>query len=221
MLPTRRDLVTVLLVLAGILGALALARWQGARDARSAVAIAALKDSVRVAHAQLLAERKTRDSLIAAARALDSARVAAERATDRATARARQAAAEARALLQAETIDPDTARATIATLADRIDSLIARHAAERQMSALQLGAYERTVTFVVQTTPTVDHLVAAQTRLIKAALARRPWWQRALGTVCTAGLTGTGGGGGAMVAGPAGAMVGAVAGLAVGHLACP
>lgn len=214
----------LLLAAAALLGLLGLARCQGTQAAARAsdrAAIAALQDTVTTARAQLHRERTTRDSLIRLARAATAPHVAAQAATDRAAARARAASAAARTAAADSALTLAAARAQLVVLADRIGSLEFARTAERRAAADRIERLTITITYVEQTTPTVDHLVAAQDRLIRAALRRRPWWQRALGDVCTAGLTGSGGGGGALVGGPAGAAIGAVVGYASGRLACP
>lgn len=191
-------------------------RWR----AEEAAAIGALQDTVATLRAQLAREAATRDSLIRVAAATAPQHARDTLATRRAQAALTEAIADARAIAERDSLDLDDARATIRRLADRADSLNRRITAERASSTIRIGAQERAIVHVQLTATTVDSLVAKQTALSRAALAKRPWYRRAIGEGCAAGVTGSGAAVGAVVGGPLGAGIGGAGGYVVGRLSC-
>lgn len=216
----RARWVVVALGILGFLLLLSAVRCGGRWAAEESTALGALQDTVATLRAQVAREAKTRDSLIALAKATAPQHARDTLATRRAEGAMRAALAEAREIAERDSLTLEEARATITLLADRADSLMRRMAAERASSAVRIGAQERVIVHVQLTATTVDSLVAKQTALARKALAKRPWYRRAIAEGCTAGVTGSGAGVGAVVGGPLGAGVGAVGGYVAGRLSC-
>lgn len=215
------DLRRVIIVAALAIAVLAGAHWSGVAAESHRAAIAAARDTIAQLHASV-----RRDSIrIAALQDTVAAAVAphesAQREMDREIARSRSFATRARAAAASDSLALEDARRLLAEGADRIDSLIRRHAAERATASTRVSALERTVAVTIQSRSTLRELAAAQGRLAEQALRRRPWYQRAAGALCAAGLTGSGAGAGAAVGGPVGAAVGGISGLVAGRVACP
>ena len=220
---SRRGLERLLAgaIAVALLVVLWLARQQGAAVARETARRAALADSVAVLLAQLAREADTLKALARENAAAAAQLATARRAADRATAQFRTVSAQARAAAASDTTDLAEARRLLVVLADRGDSLIARHAAERASASTRIARLEQTVHLTVVSRSTALALAEVQGRRAEAALRRRPWYQRAAGALCAAGLTGSGAGAGAAVGGPVGAAVGGISGLVAGRVACP
>lgn len=216
----RARWVVVALGIAGSLLLFSAVRCAGRWAAEESTEISTLRAQVAALQDTVRRDAKTRDSLIAAARATAPQHARDTLATRRAEAAMAQAMAAARAIAARDSLTLEEARATITLLADRADSLMRRIAAERASSAVRIGAQERVIVHVQLTATTVDSLVAKQTALARQALAKRPWYRRAIAEGCTAGVTGSGAGVGAVVGGPLGAAIGAVGGYAAGRISC-